>query len=234
MKSSIYIKLVTDQSLSGNTSNVGCKADGVSRTKPELLLKLFFIMMGLGGLSSCSLFSPVKVDPPTKYMLNSPPPYVYSKKYRRATLLILTPETQSVYNTTQMAYSTQPHQIAYFSKNEWAATPSEMFQPLLTQTLRDTHHFHAVATQPFTGQYDYVLSTQILQLKQNFTCFPPVLQMKVNAQLIKASTNRIVATQLFSEEWPMVQRTPYAGVVAANHAAVEILRKLAAFCLRAV
>jgi cholesterol transport system auxiliary component len=196
--------------------------------------KLFFIMMSVAVLSSCSLFSPVKIEAPTRYMINSPPPYVYTKKTSRKTLLVLTPVTQSVYNTTQMAYAIKPHQIAYFSKNEWAENPSEMIQPLLTQTLRNTHSFHAVASQPFTGHYDYVLSTQILQLKQNFTCYPPVLQMKVNAQLINASTNRIIATQLFSEEWPMVQRNPYAGVVAANHATNAILGKIAVFCGRAV
>ena len=36
--------------------------------------------------------------------------------------------------TTQMAYSTEAYQIAYFAKNEWAETPSQMIQPLIVKT----------------------------------------------------------------------------------------------------
>jgi cholesterol transport system auxiliary component len=193
--------------------------------------KLLCITVSALIVSSCSLFSPVKVVAPTKYMLNITPPYVPAKKMHRTTLLVLMPETLPVYNTTQMAYSIKPHQVAYFSKNEWAETPSQMFQPLLVQTLRNTHHFRAIATAPFIGHYDYVLSIQILQLQQNFTCYPARLMLKVSAQLVKVSTNRIIATQLFSIEQPMAARAPYAGVFAANHATENVLRQIASFSI---
>src|SRR6476646_1095177 len=94
-------------------------------------------------LSACSLFSPVKTET-RKSLLDSVPLETPSEKTREATLLVLIPETAPVYATTQMAYTTEAHQVAYFSQNEWAATPSQMIQPLIVETLRNTHLFSAV------------------------------------------------------------------------------------------
>ena len=84
------------------------------------------------------------------------------KKYMRPKILLISvPETIPVYNTTEMAYMIKPYQIAYFSLNQWAETPAEMLQPLLVQTLQNTHHFKAIVTPPYSGHFDYVLNTQI-------------------------------------------------------------------------
>jgi cholesterol transport system auxiliary component len=107
-----------------------------------------------------------------------------------------------------------------------------MFQPLLVQALQNTHYFRAIVTQPFIGRYDYILSTQILQLQQNFIYYPAKLQLTVRAQLINATTNQVIATQLFYKQQMMAKQTPYAGVIAANHAMEDVLRQIATFCLK--
>src|SRR5690606_37663943 len=101
--------------------------------------------------------------------------------------------------------------------------PVQMLQPLLVQTLQNTHSFRSVVTPPYSGHFDYVLNTQLLELKQDFTRRTPVLVMTVNAQLYKVSSQQIIAARQFNAEVMIPYGTPYGGVFAANYAASYIL-----------
>jgi cholesterol transport system auxiliary component len=179
-------------------------------------------------LSGCTLFSPVNIDT-KKNVLNSIPLDLPSEETHSATLLVLVPETMPAYATTQMAYSTQAYQIAYFSKNEWAETPSQMIQPLVVTTLRNTHYFSEVLSPPDFGKHTFALRIEILELKQDFTSEPAILQLAMHICLSREATNQIVATKELSVREPMPERNPYAGVVAANEAMPKLLRELAKF-----
>jgi cholesterol transport system auxiliary component len=178
--------------------------------------------------SGCTLFAPVNVDT-KKNLLNTIPLDLRSERTHPATLLVLEPETTPAYATTQMAYSTQAHQIAYFTKNEWAATPSQMIQPLIVQTLQNTHYFSEVLAPPDFGRHTFGLRVEILELKQDFTSEPAMLQLAMRISLSRDATNQVVATKELSVSQPMSEKTPYAGVVAANEAMPKLLRELAAF-----
>lgn len=192
------------------------------------MLRMFVILFSLSMLVACS---PVRVNPSNQYLIKRIPCYVPTKRMRPIVLLISKPETRAIYNTTQMAYSLRPYQISYYGLNQWAAAPDEMLQPLLVQTMQNTHHFKAVVTPPYTGRYDYELNTEILELLQDYTCRAPVFRMTVRAQIIKTATNRVIATREFSVGQPMLQCSPYGGVYAANAATVEILQRIAMFGL---
>ena len=201
----------------------------------KISMKLICAVMTL--LSICLLtgcLSPVKVDTTNKYILKKMPCMVPIKKTSSAILLVSMPETRPAYDTTQMAYSIRPYQISYYSLNQWAEVPSEMFQPLLVQTMQNTHHFKAIVTPPYNGLYQYQLDTEILELLQDFTCCIPVLRMTVRAQIIKISTNKVIGTRQFSVIQPMHQRSPYGGVFAANDATAFILQGIAEFSLETI
>ncbi|VVC75847.1 hypothetical protein AQUSIP_11440 [Aquicella siphonis] len=189
------------------------------------------LILAFVSLSACSFLSPVKPNLPDRYLINRLPAHVPVKKNRQAVILVSMPETHAIYNTTQMAYSIKPYQIAYFSQNEWAEPPVQMLQPLLVQTLQNTHSFRSVVTPPYSGHFDYVLNTQLLELKQDFTRRTPVLVMTVNAQLYKVSSQQIIAARQFNAEVMIPYGTPYGGVFAANYAASYILGQIANFCL---
>jgi cholesterol transport system auxiliary component len=178
--------------------------------------------------SGCTLFSPVNIDT-KKYVLNNIPLDLPSEETHSATLLVLVPETMPAYATTQMAYSTEAHQIAYFSKNEWAQTPSQMIQPLIVETLRNTHYFSEVLSPPYFGRHTFALRIEILELKQDFASEPAMLQLAIRIDLSREATNQVVATKELSVQEPMPQRNAYAGVVAANEAMSKLLRELATF-----
>jgi cholesterol transport system auxiliary component len=178
--------------------------------------------------SGCMLFSPANIDT-NKYVLNKIPLDLPGERAHPATLLVMVPETLPAYATTHMAYSTQSYQIAYFSKNEWAETPSQMIQPLIVKTLRDTHYFSEVLSPPYFGPHTFALRIEILELKQDFTSEPAMLQLAMRIYLSREATNQVVASKELSVREPMQERNPYAGVVAANEAMPRVLRELARF-----
>ena len=193
-------------------------------------IKPFIFIFSAFILSGC--LSSVKLKPETNYTLNAVPD-VAKKRTHPITLMVLLPETDAAYNTTQMVYSQNPYQIAYYDKNRWAETPGQMLQPLIVQALQNTHYFHAVLTPPIAyGRYQYVLSTQILQLKQDYSRRPVMARLTTRAELIRIASNQVVATKEFTVSVPMQQYTPYGGVVAANKATKEFLAELTHFCIK--
>jgi cholesterol transport system auxiliary component len=180
--------------------------------------------------SGCAMFSPIKINTNTS-MLTNIPLDLPSEKTHSATLLMLVPETMPLYATTQMAYTTRAYQLAYFSQNEWAETPSQMIQPLIVKTLRNTHYFSEILSPPHIGRHTFALRTEILELKQDFTAEPAMLQLAMRFYLSCEATNQVIASKELSVREPMMERNPYAGVAAANEAIAKVLRELAKFVI---
>lgn len=179
-------------------------------------------------ISGCTLFSPIKMDT-AKHVLDNVPLELPSETAHSATLLVLLPEAAPIYATMQMAYTTQAYQVAYFSHNEWAETPAQMIQPLIVTALSGTHYFSEVLSSPHFGRHTFVLRSEILELKQDFTSEPAILQLAIRFQLSREATDQVIATKELSVRESMRERNPHAGVVAANAAMAKVLRELASF-----
>ena len=192
------------------------------------LTRTTMVAVCLSLCSGCALLSPVKIET-QKNVLSKVPIDVPSEKTRPATLLVLAPETNAIYDTTKMAYTTESYQIGYFSQNEWAETPSQMIQPLIVQTIRNTGFFSEVVSPPHFGRHTFALRTEIQELKQDFTSDPATLQLAMRFDLSREATNKITATKELAVQEPMREKTPYAGVVVANDAMAKLLRELAKF-----
>jgi cholesterol transport system auxiliary component len=80
---------------------------------------------------------------------------------------------------------------------------------------------------PYFGHHTFVLRTEILELKQDFTSDPAMLKLSMRISLSRDATNQVVATQELSVSQPMSERNSYAGVAAANEAMPKLLRELA-------
>jgi cholesterol transport system auxiliary component len=147
--------------------------------------------------------------------------------------LLLAPEAEPMYDSTRIAYIDMPHRLAYFSRHEWAATPSQMLQPLLLRMLERARYFSALVTPPYAGPYAYALRTQMQELVQDFTSDPPVVRLALHVQLNDGVSNRLLGAREIAVRKPMRDRTPLAGVEAANLALADALRRTAAFLLEA-
>lgn len=197
----------------------------------KILISFIFVNTFL--LTGCS-FGPVTVDSATTYVIKCVP-HVATKKSHGKTIVVMSPESSPLYNTSEMAYTLSPFHIAYFAKNRWADTPARMLQPLIVKTLQDTHHFHAVISAPSFGRYDYMLITQLLRLQQEFSpCCSSRVHMVVRALILSAASGRVIATKEFSVVKLAPQNNPYSGVIATNCATMEILSRLARFVLNTV
>jgi cholesterol transport system auxiliary component len=181
-------------------------------------------------LACCGLLKPVTIDT-KKEVLSQVPGGLPAGKTRAATLLVLEPETTAEFDTTQMAYRIEPYQVAYFSHNEWEETPSRMIQPLIAKTLQQSRYFSEVASPPFMGRYTYALRTEIVELTQDFTSEPATLRLAMRFHLARREGDALIATKEIVVREAMGEKTPYAGVVAANSAVASALRQLAQFVL---
>jgi len=182
-------------------------------------------------LAGCSLLSSPKPEPATA-ILSKVPDAVPHEAGVAATLLIARPEASSAYNTTRMAYSEKPYQIAYYRDNQWAATPGDMIEPLLVRTLEQTGAFRAILTAPETSHTDYALRTEVTELLQDYTAGAPVLRLALHLQLLDGS-GRAVADREISEQEPMRAANSSAGVNAANDALAKALGEAARFVMSA-
>jgi cholesterol transport system auxiliary component len=198
----------------------------------DALVRTIVVVFGVSLLPGCALLRPVSIDT-NKAMLNPAPPDVPQKRNCGATLLVFPPRTQPIYETTRMAYAIQAHQIAYFSRNEWAETPSEMLLPLLVSALQRTGCFNAVVTPPHPYSYTLALRTEIVELLQDFSAQPAVLRLSVRVQLSDDTAGRVIAGKEIAQREPMPLKTPEAGIVAANAAAAKTLQEVVSFVLAA-
>src|SRR3990167_2649956 len=179
----------------------------------------------------CSVFSPVKLRPQSTYLLDTTPNAISTTHKGVAVLLVADPESSATYNTSKMAYSVRPFQVAYFSENKWAEAPAAMLSPLMVETLQETKRYHAVITPGVSTRYDYVLHTQLTELQQDFTVTPAVVRLTVSAELMSVNTRRVLAAKQFAVIESMRYKTPDSGVYAANRAVVRFLQQLRTFCL---
>lgn len=196
--------------------------------KNSLLLLLITLL-----LSACTLFGAVKLPEVNYYVVNTVP--AVAKKYhpKPVSILVAPVETSAEFNTTLMAYTTEPYKVGYFVKNRWVETPAQMLLPLMVQTLQNTHYFSRVGTSKAAGNYQYTLYTQLLHFEQVFKEHTNFVRITLSAELIRNDNNHLIAAKQFSVLEPSPEYSPYGGVMAMNRAVADILIQLAHFSERA-
>jgi len=181
---------------------------------------------------ACS-FAPVEVEV-RQALIEQLPAEVAQGKAHRATLLVLVPATAAPYDTPRIAYATEPHEIAYYARVEWARTPARMLQPLLVQTMRATRAFAAVEAPPYLDRYRYALHTEIRELRMDFGAQAPVARLALHVRLADEQSGRTLLDRDIGAAAPIAARTPDAAIAAANAAAAKALAELAAEVVRAL
>jgi cholesterol transport system auxiliary component len=182
-------------------------------------------------VTGCSLFSPIKPQNEYVYRIDKSAHTAYNRS-NLVTILVTEPSIDPIYNSTKMMYSKKPYQIAYFAKNRWAESPANMIQPLITQSLLNSHAFKTVVSGPFVGNFDFILNTQILMLQQDFTQNPSVIRLSMRAQIIQGIDYRVVSEKQFSIVMPCIENNPYGGVIASNHATQRLLEQLTRYTVQ--
>src|SRR4051794_11814775 len=77
------------------------------------------------AVAACALLSPAQPEITTA-RLEKMPTEIPRRDSRPITLLVFPPEAKRPVDTTQMAYTVRPYELAYFSQHQWSGTPSQM------------------------------------------------------------------------------------------------------------
>ena len=147
-------------------------------------------------------------------------------------LLISIPLSSAGFDTTQMVYVEEPHRLNAFVRHRWVDTPARMLEPLLQKAAEQSGLFSAVTNSGARVASDLRLDTQLLRLQQVFSADSSEVQLALRVSLIDTTAARLLATEIIEVRKPTTERTPYAGVLAANQAVSELLRQLQAFLAR--
>ena len=181
-------------------------------------------------LAGCGMLQPVAEPPMTLSLLDRMPSDLPRAAQKLpATLLVYPPQAQPLVDTRRMAYALRPHHLAYYAQNEWAEAPPRMLQPLLVRALDATGRFNAVLAPPRSGSVGYALRSEVLELTQDYTQDPPVARLVLRLQLADERGNRDLGTREIRVQETMGEKTPSAGVSAANAAIARAVREAAAF-----
>jgi cholesterol transport system auxiliary component len=193
--------------------------------------RLVFITSIFLFLCGCTVLTPINTPNDNIYVLNNIPKVEQDIASQPHILLVTPTQANPILNTNEMAYTTKPYQISFFAFNHWADTPSKMLEAALIETLQNTHHFRAVVSSPFVGQYQYVLNTQLLDLQQDFQHKPSIIHFTLRMQLLNAHTNQTLVSKEISFDEPTSHDTPYGGVLASNQVLAKALAKIAELCM---
>ena len=190
-------------------------------------------MLGLIS-SACANLQPIKTPTMTTYTIDT-----VAETHQRAdpiskTILVATPTAEPAYNNKQMIYTDTTYELKTFGRSQWIAPPAQLLQPLLVQSLANTHYFQAVVAAPFSGQSDYRLETRLVKLQQEFFKQPSELHLVIQARIVNNSTQRVIADKLFHTRIAAIDDSPRGGAIAANHATALLLKQLVEFTLDAI
>lgn len=199
----------------------------------KLQATLFLVMFTV-LINGCSVLAPVKTPVISKYIVNAKPRVMRKHADNTIAIMVMRPETKSVFDTTKMFYTDSAHHVKSYSVTQWAKTPSQMLQPLIMQSLSASDYFHAVIAPPVVGKSNYVLNTQIFDFEQDLSRKSARFCLSVHAQITQLPSNKIIAAKSFNITQPMMRHDPYHGVLAANRAARNMLSALVRFTINAV
>ncbi|MBL7479505.1 ABC-type transport auxiliary lipoprotein family protein [Legionella bononiensis] len=189
------------------------------------ILSIFILSL---GLISCS---PVKTPVTSEYQLSAFSTKQWVAKPHHVSILVTAPEAVAGFQTEEMLYIKKPYQLEAFVKNAWSSPPADMLFPLLVQSLQRTGYFYAVTSSPYSEEADYRLDTQLLTLDQNFLKKPSILEFSVKVVLTRTSDNKVIGSQIVSQQIPCLADTPYAGVIAANKASLQFTARAVDFVI---
>ena len=131
-------------------------------------------------------------------------------------------------------YTRAPHQLEYFARNEWIATPAHMLRPLMIAAIEETGAFDAVLAKQSVVTSDLRMESEVIKLVQNFNNRPSHAQFTLRVTIIDNVTNKVIAIQEFDERVDAGSEDPMGGVVAANQAVNRALNNLSLFTQKTV
>lgn len=184
-------------------------------------------------LAGCTGLPTPQGSSPNIYVLDAQPSVPVSTVKHDLVLAVNMPQAHPGFETAQIAYLQQPHELNYFVNSRWTSTPVRMLQPLLLQALEQGAGFRAVVRTASAIPADVRLDIELIRLQHDFTIHPSRVQMTLQAQLIDLRGKRLLAAQQFDATENADSEDAYGGVSATNRLVQRVLGQVAEFCITA-
>ncbi len=186
--------------------------------------------LGLAGCSASLLPKPAAA--PALYGLDdgAATPARPAAPVGAPSLLVAVPRAASWLDTRLIAYQRTPQRIEHYTASEWLDTPARLLAPLLVRAAEATGAFQVVLLAPAGAATRWRLDTELLRLQQQFGAGPSQLRLTLRAVLVDTSSRAVLATQVFDVSEAAPSEDAAGGVAAAQRAALQVARDLAAFC----
>jgi len=185
------------------------------------------------SLAGCSALPPPVTENVTTYVLDAHAAIVAATAGRNLVLAVGAVRARPGFDTPQIAYVRQAHELDYFVTARWAETPARMLGPLIAQALEQAGAFRAVVQAPATVPADWRLDTELVRLQHDFTRSPSRVELALRLQLSDLRTQQVVAVKVIEQTEAATSADPYGGVQAANRALARALTEAVAFCAAA-
>lgn len=184
-------------------------------------------------LAGCTGLSTPQGSSPNIYVLDARPAVPKSTVRHDLVLAVNMPQARPGFETAQIAYLQQPHELNYFVNSHWTSTPARMLQPLLLQALEQSAGFRAVVRTASAIPADVRVDIELIRLQHDFTTHPSRVQITLQAQLIDVRGKRVLAVQQFDATENAGSEDAYGGVGAANRLVQRVLGQVTEFCVTA-
>lgn len=188
-------------------------------------------------LYGCSALMPANLPPPTLFAFDnalSPAQIAPAAAAGAPAIILSMPRAAAGFDSQQIVYIRQPHQLEHFQKSLWVEAPANMLAPLIATALERSGQFSAVVHAPTSAEAQLRLDIEIVRLQQEFFSIPSRVHFTLRAHLLDAATHGIVAWREFDVLVPTVTDDPYGGVIAANKAVGMVVGDLADFCAKSL
>jgi len=184
-------------------------------------------------LAGCTGLSTPQGSSPNIYVLDARPAVPESTVRHDLVLAVNMPQARPGFETAQIAYLQQPHELNYFVNSRWTSAPARMLQPLLLQALEQSAGFRAVVRTASAIPADVRVDIELIRLQHDFTTHPSRVQLTLQAQLIDVRGKGVLAVQQFDATENAGSEDAYGGVSAANRLVQRVLGQVTEFCVTA-
>lgn len=142
-------------------------------------------------------------------------------------LMVARPRAGAGFDSPAMRYLEEPTQLDAFARNQWAAAPADMLEPLLVDAMESTGAFRAVVDGGSGLRAGFRLDTEVLRLQQEFFERPSRVRLELRATLVAAGSGEVLMARTFETTESAPGNDPASGVAAANRAVNRLLAQVA-------
>ncbi|MFC0676886.1 ABC-type transport auxiliary lipoprotein family protein [Lysobacter korlensis] len=147
-------------------------------------------------------------------------------------LVVSANSAASVTDSQRIAVRPVPNELQVYKGASWARRPTEMLEDALMRTLEDSGKIGAVA-RPGTGiNADYRLVLDLRRFESDYRGDAvPAAVVEVNAKLLHATDDRVVASRTFMQAEPAAGTAVPQAVSAFEQSLAQVSRELAGWVL---